>query len=54
MGDMPYSALQADLLDPLIDQMNAERLAFVVHVGDITSGRGPCDDAWLLDRKSVV
>lgn len=31
--------------------MNAEPLAFVVHVGDITSGTGPCDDAWLEERK---
>jgi hypothetical protein len=31
--------------------MNAEPLAFAVHVGDITSGQGPCDDEWLLARK---
>jgi hypothetical protein len=48
---VPYSQLQADLLDGLIAQMNAERLAFVVHVGDITSGVGPCDDRWLEARK---
>lgn len=35
----------------MIDRINADELAFVVHVGDITSGRGPCDDAWLEDRK---
>ncbi len=49
---MPYSHPQANLLDGVIDAMNRERLAFVVHVGDITSGQGPCDDAWLEERKA--
>lgn len=35
----------------MIDRINAEPLAFAVHVGDITSGQGPCDDQWLLARK---
>jgi len=35
----------------MIDRMNADRLAFVVHVGDITSGRGPCGDEWLEARQ---
>ena len=48
---MPYSQLQATLLDGMIDRMNAEPLAFVVHVGDITSGTGPCGDEWLEARK---
>jgi hypothetical protein len=51
MGDVPYSQYQADLLDGLIDRMNAERLAFVVHVGDITSGTGPCGNEWLDARR---
>ena len=51
MGDMPYSHAQANLLDELIAQMNAEPLAFVAHVGDITSGRGPCSDEWLEARR---
>ncbi|TAN54635.1 MAG: hypothetical protein EPN19_05085, partial [Betaproteobacteria bacterium] len=42
LGDVPYSHAQANLLDALVDQMNREPLAFVVHVGDITSGQGPC------------
>jgi hypothetical protein len=48
---VPYSQPQANLLEGMIDRMNAERLAFVVHVGDITSGRGPCGDAWLEARR---
>lgn len=51
MGDVPYSQPQANLLDDLIERMNAEPLAFVVHVGDITSGRGPCDDEWMQARQ---
>ncbi|MGE5129876.1 MAG: metallophosphoesterase family protein [Sphingomonadaceae bacterium] len=51
MGDTPYSQAQANLLDAMIERMNAEPLAFVVHVGDITSGTGPCGDAWLEARK---
>ncbi len=49
---MPYSQPQANLLDGMIDRMNAEQLAFVVHVGDITSGTGPCDDEWPEARKT--
>ena len=51
MGDMPYSYAQANLLDSLIDHVNAEPLAFSAHVGDITSGEGPCADDWLLARR---
>jgi len=51
MGDTPYSQAQANLLEDLIDQVNGEPLAFVAHVGDITSGQGPCDDGWLAARK---
>ena len=51
MGDAPYTHSEAILLDEMIDGMNAEKLAFVVHVGDITSGTGPCGDEWLEARK---
>ena len=51
MGDAPYSQAQANLFDDLIDRVNAEPLAFAVHVGDITSGEGPCGDGWLHERK---
>ena len=52
MGDTPYSEAQVSRLDPLIDELNAEPLAFVVHIGDITSGQGPCTDAWFEARKA--
>lgn len=51
LGDTPYSDFEVRALDDLIDELNAEELAFVVHVGDITSGRGPCTDAWFEARK---
>lgn len=50
MGDTPYSETEAQMLDRLIDDMNTQDLAFVVHMGDITSGRGPCTDAWFEAR----
>lgn len=51
MGDTPYNEAEIRALDALIDDMNAQDLAFVVHVGDITSGRGPCTDAWFEARQ---
>jgi len=51
LGDTPYSQAQANLLDTLIDRVNEEPLAFAAHIGDITSGQGPCDDDWLQARK---
>jgi len=51
MGDVPYSQAQANLFDDLIDRVNAEPLSFAVHIGDITSGSGPCGDEWLQARK---
>lgn len=46
-GDLPYSPLQADTGVPnLIADMNAQRLAFSVHDGDLKQGsNSPCDEA---------
>ena len=45
-GDLPYSPLQATVGVPnLIADMNAHRLKFSVHDGDLKAGSGsPCDD----------
>jgi hypothetical protein len=51
MGDTPYSEQQVPRLDRLIEDLNGEDLAFVVHIGDITSGQGPCGDDWFRERK---
>ena len=52
MGDAPYSELQAARLDTLVGDLNREELAFVVHIGDITSGQGPCTNDWFKERKA--
>jgi hypothetical protein len=46
-GDLPYSDVQATVGVPnLIADMNAQRLAFTVHDGDLKQGsNSPCDDA---------
>lgn len=46
-GDLPYSAAQETVGVPnLIADMNAQRLAFTVHDGDLKAGsNSPCDDA---------
>lgn len=51
IGDTPYNAAEVVALDRVIAEMNQHPLRFVVHVGDITAGAGPCDDAWLESRK---
>lgn len=52
LGDTPYSARQVERLDRLIDDLNAEKLDLVVHLGDIGSARLACTDAWLDARKA--
>ncbi len=51
IGDTPYSAAEAAALDSMIAEINREDLAFVIHVGDITGGQGPCTDEWFEARK---
>jgi hypothetical protein len=51
MGDTPYSEQQVTRLDRLIEDLNRDELAFVIHIGDITSGQGPCGDDWMRERK---
>jgi hypothetical protein len=54
LGDAPYTEGEVERLDRLIDEMNAQALEFVVHVGDIGSSRLACGDAWLLERKQQL
>jgi hypothetical protein len=51
LGDAPYSQGEIERLDAVIERMNAEKLEFVVHVGDIGSSARACNDAWLLERR---
>lgn len=52
LGDTPYTQDEVERLDRLIEEMNAQPLAFVVHVGDIGSSARACSDEWLLARKA--
>jgi hypothetical protein len=52
LGDAPYSEAEAQRLEAVIDEINAQPLAFVVHVGDIGSSALACTDDWLLQRKA--
>ena len=54
LGDAPYSQDEVERLDRLIDEMNAEPLAFVAHVGDIgqSTPAQACGDDWLRQRKA--
>lgn len=53
LGDTPYSQDEVRKLDALITRINAQALAFVVHVGDLGSSARDqaCSDAWLEARK---
>lgn len=51
-GDTPYSDSQVARLDAMIADLNRERLAFVVHVGDVGSSAQACGDGWLAARKA--
>ncbi len=51
LGDTPYSQAEAERLERLIDEINAQPLAFVVHVGDIGSSTLACTDDWLSKRQ---
>lgn len=44
LGDMPYSAWERRTLPLLLQEMDRAQLAFVVHDGDIKSGRSACTD----------
>lgn len=50
VGDVPYSQAHANFLDGMIERINRQSPAFVVHLGDITSGNGPCTDEWFEAR----
>jgi hypothetical protein len=50
-GDLQTIERELARLERLIDDLNANELAFVVHIGDITSGQGPCTDEWFEARK---
>ena len=55
MGDTPYSPGEERPLSEMIERMNGEPLAFVVHVGDIKAGsRAPCTDELFAKRRAQL
>jgi hypothetical protein len=54
LGDVPYSEGEVERLERVIDEMNAQELAFVAHIGDIGSSTlaQACGDDWLEKRKA--
>lgn len=54
LGDTPYSRLEELRLVEVLTQLDADRLAFVLHVGDIKGGREPCSDTLLQHRRQIL
>jgi hypothetical protein len=52
MGDTPYNDREETHFLRMIERMDSEPLAFVVHVGDFKSGSSPCTDALFEKRKA--
>ncbi|HEY2628377.1 MAG TPA: hypothetical protein VGI57_04585 [Usitatibacter sp.] len=53
MGDAPYSKGEEKPFVEMIERMNGEPLAFVIHVGDIKAGSNSrCTEALFLQRKA--
>jgi|SRR5579862_1315436 len=53
MGDAPYSKGEEKPFVEMIDRMNGEPLAFVIHVGDIKAGsHSRCTDELFRERKA--
>jgi hypothetical protein len=52
-GDLPYFAWEELRLEQMIERMNAEPLAFVLHVGDIKGGQALCSDQVYLERRAL-
>ncbi len=44
IGDLPYAPVEEPQFENLIDAMNREDLAFVIHVGDFKGQNDPCTD----------
>ena len=49
-GDVPYNAAEEPQLVQMIAEMNRERLAFAIHVGDFKDARTECSDALFQQR----
>ncbi len=53
LGDLPYFAWELLRVEQMIETWNHADLAFVVHVGDIKSGKDLCTSQLYLQRKAL-
>src|SRR5258707_14012806 len=55
MGDTPYNDREEAHLVKMLERMDGEPLAFIVHVGDIKAGgNSPCTDALFAKRRAQL
>ena len=54
IGDLPYFETDEQNLASLIEDMNADGLECVIHVGDIKTSMEPCTDALYARRKALL
>lgn len=54
VGDLPYNAREEALYERLLAQVDAEDLAFAVHVGDFKGAGVPCSDALFERRRAQL
>ena len=50
-GDTPYNVAEELQLGGMIEDMNAQPLAFIIHVGDFKDSRSECSDALFEQRR---
>jgi hypothetical protein len=53
-GDTPYLPFEDAAVAAMIEDMNRESLAFVVHVGDFKSGSSACSDELFVERRALL
>ncbi len=53
VGDAPYNSFEETVFTGMLQEIDREDLAFVVHVGDIKSGASPCSDELYEQRKNL-
>ena len=53
IGDVPYTEYERNEMPRLLDTMADKKLAFIVHIGDLKSGKDRCDDRLFEDRHTL-
>jgi hypothetical protein len=52
-GDIPYNRDEEPALPAIIAEMNREKLAFAIHVGDFKDARSECSDQLFRERRET-